>query len=140
MKAPREPAAGDQQLLGTKEVAYLLGVCARTAVKRMADGTVPAFRIGKLWRARRGRARGRAGTLTTGDRGARSGERPVQNGSSVQFPYIIPRSSSTQPKRPVFSYGSTGQNQYFDQNGDLSWTLRSRAQEFYLMPNQPARP
>jgi|GEM_PF-4381795 len=52
MKAPREPAAGDQQLLGTKEVAYLLGVCARTAVKRMADGTVPAFRIGKLWRAR----------------------------------------------------------------------------------------
>jgi excisionase family DNA binding protein len=42
----------DEQLWGPKELAHHLGVCRRTAVKRMADGTLPGFRIGKLWRIR----------------------------------------------------------------------------------------
>lgn len=41
-------------LLGTKEVAVLLGVCERTAIRLFESGEVRAFQIrGKLWRTRR---------------------------------------------------------------------------------------
>jgi excisionase family DNA binding protein len=40
----------DHHLWGTKELADYLGVSERTALRRMRDGTVPAQRIGKLWR------------------------------------------------------------------------------------------
>ena len=53
----RAHPSADEQLLGPREVAFLLGVCYKTAVKRMADGTVPAFRLGKLWRAKAGDVR-----------------------------------------------------------------------------------
>ncbi len=35
----------------SREVAQTLGVCLKTAERRLADGTIPgAFRLGRLWR------------------------------------------------------------------------------------------
>jgi excisionase family DNA binding protein len=43
-----------RRLWGPKELAHYLGVSERTAIKRMAHGDLPGFRIGKLWRIRPG--------------------------------------------------------------------------------------
>ena len=51
MKNP-ETKIADEQLWGPKELAHFLGVCDRTARKMMADGTLPGFRVRKLWRIR----------------------------------------------------------------------------------------
>lgn len=40
--------------LDTAAAAALLSINPRTITKRAADGTIPASRIGKLWRFRRG--------------------------------------------------------------------------------------
>lgn len=37
-------------MLGLKEVAFLLGVSGKTIRRRVADGTLPAFRIGHVLR------------------------------------------------------------------------------------------
>lgn len=40
--------------LGVKEIAALLGIHPRTALKLMSSGTIPAYRLGpKLWRISR---------------------------------------------------------------------------------------
>lgn len=49
----RGPRAVDEWL-DSAQASELLGINARTLTKHAADGTIPASRIGKLWRFRRG--------------------------------------------------------------------------------------
>jgi len=56
-----ESTAAEEQLWGPKELAHYLGVCERTAIRLMARGELPGFRIGKLWRIRPEEARAASG-------------------------------------------------------------------------------
>ena len=46
------PAIGFERVLNTEEAAALLQIHPKTLQKMAREGTVPAFRIGDLWRFR----------------------------------------------------------------------------------------
>jgi excisionase family DNA binding protein len=49
---PEVPAVAFERVLDTEEAAALLQIHPKTLQKMAREGTVPAFRIGDLWRFR----------------------------------------------------------------------------------------
>lgn len=43
----------EKEILSPEQVAELLGVSLQTVRRRIADGTIPARKIGRLWKIRR---------------------------------------------------------------------------------------
>jgi excisionase family DNA binding protein len=52
VKDTSSPTIGFEQVLNTEEAAALLQIHPKTLQKMAREGTVPAFRIGDLWRFR----------------------------------------------------------------------------------------
>lgn len=47
------PVETEDRLLSAEDAADMLGISAYTVRQRARDGTIPAMRLGRLWRFRR---------------------------------------------------------------------------------------